>query len=68
MYKLYIYPLCPDPKVIVQFGGGRVPILFEGLNCTGNETNLLQCDHDEIGMDNCFHLEDIGVSCGKLHI
>ena len=54
--------------MIVQFGGGRVPILFEGLNCTGNETNLLQCDHDEIGMDNCFHLEDIGVSCGKLHI
>ena len=53
---------------MVQYGGGNsnVPILFGGLSCTGNETNLLQCGYNQ--PQNCFHLEDFGVSCGKLHV
>ena len=33
--------------------------------CSGNETNLLQYNHDGIGQHNCYHLDDMGVSCGK---
>ena len=56
-----------DPKVVVEYGGGTVPILFEGLSCTGTEDSLLECNHNGIhGSHNCFDFEHIGVSCGKL--
>ena len=54
-----------DPKVVFQFGGTSVPLGFSELKCTGTEKNLLDCDHGESG--NCFLIEVIGVSCGKLH-
>ena len=56
------------PKVVVQYAGGKGPIVLDEIRCSGNETNLLQCNHDDIGQHNCHHLDDIGVSCGKLYL
>ena len=54
-----------DPRVYRLYGGGRGPILLDGVVCTGNELNLLKCGHDELMVHNCIHREDAGVSCGE---
>lgn len=45
------------------FGQGEGPILFDNLECIGNETDLLSCPNDGIAVHNCFHSEDASVSC-----
>ena len=46
------------------FGGGTGPIFLDNIDCLGNETNLLLCDHNGIEVHDCSHYEDVGVSCG----
>ena len=51
-----------------HFGQGEGPILVDDLRCTGNESNLLDCDYEDD--PNCFHFEDAGVICplpGTVH-
>ena len=43
------------------FGQGTGPILYDNVECTGNEYVLQQCNH--LTIDNCGHYEDAGVSC-----
>ena len=57
-----------DPKAVVEYGGGTLPILLQGVTCTGTEKNLLECDHSKFQSHNCYTFEQVGVSCGKLHI
>ena len=42
---------------------GKGPILLDGVNCSGSETNLLACSHSGFGNHNCGHVEDVGVTC-----
>ena len=48
-----------------HFGTGTGPLLFDRLRCTGNEANLLICDHRKIGVtgDSCSHNNDVGIRC-----
>ena len=48
-----------------RYGGGTGPILLDNVLCTGNESSLLECDHNGVEVHNCDHFEDAGVSCGK---
>ena len=48
-----------------RFGGGVGNIFQDGIQCVGNEANLLQCIYDGIAVHNCSHYEDAGVSCGN---
>ena len=51
---------------MTEYSGGTAPIVLEGVNCVGNETNLLHCDHDGIKIQrDCNYYETVGVSCGK---
>ena len=58
------------------FAQGGGPIFLDNVVCTGNETNLAECQHLGIGNHNCFHSDDAGVICpgkvehntGHLHI
>jgi len=46
-----------------RFGPGTGDILLDNLQCIGNETELINCQHNGLGIENCNHFEDAGVFC-----
>ena len=49
-------------RIVPRFHRGTGPILLAVVNCTGNESSLLQCSHKR--NHNCSHSEDIAIQCG----
>ena len=52
-------------------GADTVPIILDDIICRGDETSILECSHNGIGVHNCGHYEDIAVRCkvpGRLFI
>ena len=45
------------------FGRGTGAILLDQVACTGNETRLVDCHSNPIGVHDCSHYEDAGVTC-----
>ena len=48
------------------FGEGEGPIYLDGLRCTGQESNLLDCEVGRpLGLPSAFcdHSDDVGVEC-----
>lgn len=41
-------------------GSGFGDIVLDDLNCVGNETSLLSCQHAGLGINDCQHEEDAG--------
>ena len=52
-----------DPKVVLQYAG----VHFYHVNCTGNETNLLECKNEVSGFagPGSLYGRNIGVNCGE---
>ncbi|NXN97265.1 HIPL1 protein, partial [Rhinopomastus cyanomelas] len=49
-----------------EFGEGTsLRILLDDVQCTGQETTLLECSHADVGTHNCSHEEDAGVVCSR---
>lgn len=44
-------------------GAASVPIWLDNLGCTGHESTLFSCRKNSVGVHNCVHGEDAGVSC-----
>ena len=47
------------------FGPGSVfaPIYLDNVFCIGNESNLLSCRRNPIGVHDCSHSQDVSVDC-----
>ncbi|XP_030829862.1 deleted in malignant brain tumors 1 protein-like [Strongylocentrotus purpuratus] len=46
-----------------RFGPVTEPILFNIVDCTGNEQSLLECPHQGLGFNDCGRSKDSGVRC-----
>lgn len=42
---------------------GEGPVLLDDVRCTGREANLLSCNHNGIGKQNCIPEEAASVTC-----
>ena len=62
---LHLFILCSGAtgQRGATYGEGNGPILLDQVQCTGNETVLLDCPQNPIGVHNCFHNEDAGITC-----
>ncbi|XP_070176422.1 scavenger receptor cysteine-rich domain-containing protein DMBT1-like isoform X2 [Littorina saxatilis] len=45
------------------YGAGNSTILLDEVSCSGNETNIFNCQHNALGSTDCRHSEDVGVIC-----
>lgn len=45
------------------FGRGTGPVHMNGVECQGNESSILQCNHRGWGNHPCDHSRDVSVNC-----
>ena len=49
-----------------SYGAGTGPILFDEIQCTGEEEGIQYCLHGGLKNHDCEHSEDAGVDCAGL--
>ena len=60
---LLYFPLAVTAFGSARFGRGQGPIWLDDLRCFRNDSSLLSCGHNEVGVHDCDHGEDAGVIC-----
>ena len=48
---------------LAQVPDGTGQIWLDNVQCRGTETRLIDCPANNVGIHNCVHIEDAGVSC-----
>ena len=59
------YPTGAVAFASARFGTGSGAIFLDNVACVGTETRLEECRHRGIGTEDCSHVEDAGVRCGR---
>ena len=44
---------------------GTGPILMDDVQCGDSQNSLFACAHSGFGYHNCYHFEDVGVTCNR---
>ena len=57
------FPGAKQVRLAAYYGGGSGPILLDEVRCKGQESHLLDCDHNGINRHDCSHWNDAGVEC-----
>jgi len=65
MYQILFSPPGATALLFAFFGQGTGSIWLDDVQCTGNETRLIACPHNTIGIHNCVHSEDASVRCQR---
>ena len=45
------------------YGAGSGQIWLDNVQCTGTETAISDCSHDDWGVHDCEHYDDVALSC-----
>lgn len=54
------------PRLSAYFGSGSGAILLDNVGCSGTESRLIDCSNRGIGVNDCSHSDDAGVTCQPL--
>ena len=46
-----------------KFGRGTGPVWLNAVTCSGTESNIYECASQELGLNDCDHSSDAGVTC-----
>ena len=57
------YAGAADWSCCARYGRGTGAIWLDEVDCTGTEASLYDCSHNGVGVSDCRHLEDVGVTC-----
>jgi len=49
-----------------RYGPGSGTIWLDNVQCTGSESSIANCRHNNWGVHNCNHREDVSISCVQL--
>ncbi|XP_056016605.1 deleted in malignant brain tumors 1 protein-like isoform X1 [Ostrea edulis] len=60
--------LTPVAHHASHFGKGSGQIWLDNVDCHGNDTDILNCRHRGVGVHNCQHSKDAGVSCVPIRL
>ena len=58
-----IETLGSTPLYDAPFGRGQYPIILGGLNCSGLEASLLECDRNDRSITECTLDEGVAIKC-----
>ena len=59
------YPDAVSALHSAHFGSGSGQIWLDDVQCQGNESSIVNCQHAGWGVENCGHSEDASVICSS---
>ena len=60
---MLVLPIAAATAIFTGFENGDDLILLDNVQCSETETRLVDCRHNGLGVHNCQHSDDAGVSC-----
>ena len=65
--KLNSFSSAGEALINAQFGQGTGRIVLADVQCSGSETQLINCRHGTVS-SNCDHSDDAGVRCEGMYL